>query len=234
MPIVRTREQIKAKARYLGDATFDLNIADEDLNEALNDLLGELHGIVFLRDPDRFIAMTTLATTMGTTAYDLPEDFMSIRRVDWVNGDHRVTLTDAAALLEMNFDANSSNGDGACQYRVMGSGLDGSSVQLYLTPDPGDESYEVWYITAPPIMTTDADELDVVASWHKFLVQGLAAEIRERQETDASPHRAEQARARADIEAQATKRDSGRAKRPTDVRWSVNSMWRRVPPYPTV
>jgi hypothetical protein len=234
MPIVRTRLQIKTRARYLADATNDLNIAEADLNEALDDLASDLHAIVFMRDPDRFIAFDTITTTTGTNAYPLPADFMSIRRIDWVNGDHRMPLLDAAALLEMDFSQNTGTGDGACQYRTMGSGLDGSGARIYLTPDPGDETYELWYVTNPLLMTADDDTIDVVACWHKYIVQGLAAEIRERQETDSSPHRREQALARTDIEAQANKRDSGRPKRPTDVRWGTNTWRRRVPPFPNV
>jgi len=136
-------------------------------------------------------------------------------------------------LLEMDFSQNSNSGSGACQYRVMGSGLDGSGVQLYLTPDPGDETYEVWYVTGPPTMAADDDELDVVASWHTFITQGLAAEICERQERDSTTHRAAQAVARRDIETQSARRDAGRARRPIDVRWGTTSLRRRVPPWPS-
>lgn len=233
MPIVRTRLQLKTRARYLADATSDANISDTDLNEALNDVLGQLHGVVAEVDPDRFIAMQTLATTQGTQAYELGEDFMAIRRIDFVDGDQRIPLVEASALLELDFSNNSSGWGGASQYRVMGSGMDGSSSRLYLAPDPGTETYEVWYVTAPPTMTADDDELDVVASWHTFITQGLAAEICERQERPSAEHRAAQAQARVEIVAQARKRDAGRAKRPIDVRWGTSNMRRRVPPWPT-
>ena len=234
MPIVRTRLQIETRGRYLADATYDTNIEAEDLHESLNSILGSLHGHVFRCDPDRFIARATISTTTGTQEYALPDDFMSIRRIDWVNGDDRVTLLEAAPLLEMDFSANSGTGDGACQYRVMGSGMDGSDVRIWLTPDPGTETYEIWYVTGPPTMDADGDELDVVASWHDYIAQGLAAEICERQKRDASPHRAAQARALEQVMLEATKRDSGRPKRPTDVRWGTTSFRRRVPPYPNV
>lgn len=234
MPIVRTRLQIENRGRYLADATYDLNIEADDLHESLNSILGSLHGHVFGVDPDRFIALDSFTTTAGTQAYALPDDFMSIRRIDWVNGDNRVPLLEAAPLLEMDFSQNSGTGDGACQYRVMGSGMDGSAVRLYLTPDPGDETYELWYVQGPPTMDADGDELDVVASWHDYIAQGLAAEIRERQQKDSTIHRAAQARALDQILAEANKRDSGRPKRPTDVRWGTNSWRRRVPPYPNV
>lgn len=233
MPIVRTRLQIENRALYLADSIRDANISSNDLHEAVNDVIGELHGIIFLRDTDRFIAMQSLATTAGTMAYDLEEDFMAIRRVDFVDGDQRVPLVEASPLLEMDFSRNSTGWGGATQYRVMGSGLDGSGVQLYLTPDPGNETYEVWYVTNPPTMTADDDEIDVVASWHTFITQGLAAEICERQERPSAEHRAAQAVARADIIAQAGKRDAGRAKRPIDVRWGTTNMRRRVPPWPS-
>lgn len=235
MPATRTRLQLKNRARYLADATYDANIDDDDLNESLNDLVAELHGKVFDVDPDRLLVQSpySLATTSGTQSYDMPEDFIAIRRVDFVDGDQRVPLVDAAALLELDTSGNSRSWGGASQYRVMSSGPDGSEVQLWLTPDPGTETYLVWYVLAPPILSADDDILDVGIAWQRYITQGLAAEIRERQETDSSPHRREQMLALEDVLRQARKRDAGRARRPIDVRWGTTNMRRRVPPWPT-
>jgi hypothetical protein len=235
MPATRTRLQLKTRARYLADATEDANIDETDLDDALNDLIAELHGKVFDVDPDRLLVASpySLATTQGTRSYDLPEDFIAIRRVDFVDGDNRVPLVDAAALLEMDFSDNSSGWGGASQYRVMSSGPAGDEVQLWLTPDPGTETYEIYYVLGPPVLSADDDVLDVGIAWQRYITQGLAAEIRERQETDSSPHRREQQLALDDVLRQARKRDAGRARRPIDVRWGTTNMRRRVPPWPS-
>lgn len=229
MPNVRTRLQLEARARFLADAVNDDNVEDDDLHDEVNNLLGELHGIVFERDPDRFLRQDTITTTTGTQSYELPDDFMSIRRVDYVNGDVRTMLTEAAPLLEMDFSQNAGGSSGAAQYRVMGSGADGSEARLWLVPDPGDATYELWYVAGPPTLSDDTDELDVVTDWHSYIVYGLAAAIADRQETDSAPFRLQQERARLRIETQATKRDSGRAKQITDVRSQRMSVRDRYP-----
>ena len=225
---VRTLLQLRTGARQLADCVGDANIPDAMVTDWVNDEIADLWEEVFAADPDRYVTVVTIATTSGDRSYDLPDDFMSIRRVDWLNGDARIPI-EPAPLLELNTSTDTGGtSPGLVQYRVMGGGLDGSGTQLWLLPDPGTSTYEVWYVTAPALLAADGDELDGVAGWERFVMYGAAAKMLERQERDAMPFRAEKERARKSIQTMARRRDSGRAKKITDIR-TMRGSWRELP-----
>ncbi len=214
MAYVITRRQILDRARRKAEAEFDPNIEDEHLVDELNDLVSEIHHEVFVVDPDRTLARTTLNTTSGTTSYALPENFQSIRRLDRVEGSERY-MVEPAPLLEMEM------GSGAREevvYRLVGSGQAGDGDELELRPDPGSGTYELWYTTTAPVLDTDNDELDCRFDEHRYVIAGLASWICERQQRDATTHRAEQAVQLDRVRTMARRRDAGRAKQITDVR----------------
>lgn len=224
----RTLLELRTGARQLADCVNDANIPDAMATDWVNDEIADLWEEVFAADPDRFVAMVTIATTSGTRAYDVPDDFMSIRRIDWLNGGTRIPI-EPAPLLEMDTSTDvGGTSPGRVVYRVMGGGLDGSTAQLYLFPDPGTSTYEMWYVTAPALLSGDTDVYDGVAGWERFVMYGVASKMLERQERDSTPFRMEKERARKSIQTMARRRDSGRAKRITDVR-SQRGSWRDLP-----
>jgi hypothetical protein len=210
-----TRLQMKNSARRKADGVNDDHLIDDDgvtdyLDEECNELIAEIWHEILVVDPDRLVDVTTIATTAGTQMYAVPATFMSLRRLDRVDGTRRT-------MIELDMDDVSGSGN-ECRYRLVGGGQTGSGERLHLRPDPGTGSYELWYCVAPPVLTADANTFDSRFGEHKFVIAGLAAFIKERQDDDSTPFRILQERARQHVQTMARRRDAGRAKQITDVR----------------
>jgi len=241
MPAVQTLAQLRRGVLRRGNFENDPNVVapDEDgftpLDEAINDAVLEMWGYKAEENPDLLLVLDEIDAETGTQAYDLPEDFGQIRRLDRVDGTDRILVVEAPPLLEVDFSQTGSNtsADGV-QYRMIGGGIDGSTAQLYLTPDPGTWTYELWYVQAPQVLdTSDEDsELDTTFGEGR-LVQAIAtAQLCERQDRDASPHRAEQGRALECCKRLWRKRDAGRPRRITNIRDQAVMAGRRRLPLP--
>ena len=226
MPYTVTRLQMENRALRKADAVEDdhTNYDATILHDELNDLVAEAHRIVLSVDADRHTTSTTVSTTAGTFVYALPADFMSLRRLNDPDGN----MIEPAPLLEMAFGDAATSG-GPVYYRLVGGGQTGSTERLHLRPDPGTGSWELWYIIAPPVLSTDGATYDCRFGEHRYVIAGLAAFIAEREEGDSAPFRAEQARAEQHIREMAKRRDASRARQITDVRSQRSSWFVRYP-----
>lgn len=218
MPAVQTLAQIRTGVLRRGNFEGDPNVEDV-VDETIADAVREMWGYKAEENPDLLLVLDTISATTGTQAYDLPDDFGQLRRLDRVDGDDRILVVEAPPLLEVDFSqTGASTSADFVQYRLIGGGIDGSTAQLYLTPDPGTWTYELWYVQAPQVLAADDDELDITFGEGR-LVQAIAtAQLCERQDRDATPHRAEQGRALECCKRLWRKRDAGRPRRITDIR----------------
>lgn len=227
MPATLTRLQITTRARRKADAVNDAHIEEDMLNDECNDLISVICKEVFAVDPDRYTT-TVSASLTGVEEYTLPAGFMSIRRLDWVQGTTH-QMIEPAPLLEL--DMSGENNNGRPCYRLIGGGQTGSTERLHIRPDPATGTYTLWYVATAPSLTSDGATFDCRFDEHRFVIAGLAAFIAERQQVDPSPFRAEQAFALEHVRTMARKRDSGRARQITDVR-SQRFDWRYRYPRP--
>lgn len=227
MPSTITRLQMETRARRKSDTVDDAHIEDDHLHDECNDLIAQVWREILVVDPDRLVTMTTLSTTAGTFAYTLPSDFMSIRRLDWVDGTQRRTI-EPAPMLELDMSSAGNGNQGDVVYRLIGGGQSGTTERIHLRPDPGTTTYELWYAIAPPVLSTDGATLDCRFGEHAYVIAGLAAFCMERQQDDSSPFRREQGAALEHVRTMARRRDVGRAKKITDVR-SMRDGIRRYP-----
>lgn len=225
MAYTLTRLQLTDRARRKTDTVNDPNIDADALVDEVNDLVSQAWKIVFACDPDRFTVSATLSVVNGTNIYDLPADFMSLRRVN----DDRGTFLDGSTMGDLNMGIDSS-GSSSPSYRLIGGGQAGATESIEFWPSPGNNAdYTIWYVAAAPVLSTDGALYDCRFDEHVFVITGLAGFICERQDRDSTPFRAAQVQARRDIEAMARKRDISRAPQITDSRG--NRMWpfRRFP-----
>lgn len=228
MPTTLTREQLRDGARQLCDCVNDGHITDAEANGWINDAIRELWRDKSVVEPDIFLVRTTISTTAGTQSYTLPSDFQAIRRIDRVDGGNRYMLTEADPLLELDFSNLTSTG-WSVQYRVMGGGIAQASTLLYLLPDPGTTSYDVWYVQSPQALGSDDAVLDVTHGEDRYVMHAVAARMARKQQDDATPFVQEQMLARDSIMQIVRRRDSGRPKRITDIRSQRLHNRRRYP-----
>ncbi len=217
MPTTMSRQQLRDGARELADCVDDPHISDAVANGWINDSIRELWRDKSVVEPDIFLVRTTIATTAGIQSYALPDDFQAIRRIDRVDGNSRYMLTEADPLMALDFSGVGSF-QWDVQYRVMGGGIDQSGTLLYLLPDPGTGSYDVWYVQSPQALEADDDVLDVTHGEDRYVMNAVAARMARKQQDDAAPFVQEQMLARDSIMQIVRRRDAGRPKRIVDIR----------------
>ncbi len=201
---------------YDADGTGTVDLAALWVNQGIAELWRKLVHV----DPDRYVVRTTQATVVGTSAYNLPAGFMAIRRVDLIVGTNRIPI-DRWELQEAPYysqDQTLGANGYRTRYRVMGQGIAGATTQIWFDPDPGANTFAIWYVVAPILLVADGDTFDGVAGFEDWVVAYAALRMCQRQETDATPIMAEMARIESSIVATASSRDQGRAPRIADVR----------------
>lgn len=180
--------------------------------------------------PDRYLRTVTFTTTAGTAAYSLAtilddgdmetdndDNFLAIRRLDLIRGTTRIAI-DPFTLQDAPYYSPTPSAGGLTRYRVIGQGIDGTDSHIYFDPDPGTNTYALWYIEAPPTLTADDDTFDGIAGLEDWVVLYAALRMCIRQETSTAEIMNEMARIESSITSTAANRDVGRATRIADVR----------------
>lgn len=173
-----------------------------------------------------------ITATAGTQSYTLPAGFGHLVRLDRVEGTDRVQILEAPMMLEADFSRPGSGGTDLVQYRVIGGGVDGSAARLYLMPDPGTYTYELWYVQSPQSLSADGDTLDVTYGEEDYVEARAAAELCERQERPSDVHRRLEFEALQCCKRLWRTRDKGRLNRVIDVRTQARLAGRRRYPRP--
>lgn len=227
----RTLAELDAEARALADTVNDAHISTAQGYRWINQGVAELWRKLVVAYPDRYlVGPVSFTTTAGTARYLLStilddddpettgdEDFMAIRRLDLIQGTRRIAV-EPFGMQEPPYHNSDSRGGGRTRYRVIAQGIDGTGSAIYFDPDPGSNTYELWYIQAPQILVATGDSFDGVAGFEDWVVCFAAMRMCIRQETDPTPIMAEMQRIESSITAAAANRDVGRAPRIADVR----------------
>lgn len=187
-------------SRFVDDTT--------EIHPAINRGIRRVWKLLTDGDSDRGLVITTLATTTGTTMYDLPARFMRIRGLDVALGNGRYREILPFALQERNLQAR-----GRPRYRVIGNGVDGEDCQLWIEPDPGTATYRLLYVEAPPPLVADDDEFDGIIGFEEYPILWAAIQMRIKAQEDSSREEARLKEIEAEIIDEAARRDvSGNVK----------------------
>lgn len=203
---------IKTAALQLADEVNSGFFTTAMLDGWLNDSVGELYAMLVEADPDTYTATDSVATTSGTTLYNLASNFWKCRGVD-VDLNGSTVVVPSFSWLErdrfyraVNYQQYLNPGVAYC--------IRGNSI-LFL-PDPLDRTYTVHYIPAPDIYDNDADTLDGFAGFEAWLKYDLAIKICMRAETDPSIAVMERNRIGERIKKLGRDRDKAEAPRTSD------------------
>lgn len=219
MARTRTLTALQTEVRVLTDTVGDEHVSDAQLLVWINQGIAELWRKLVGALPDRYALYETIATTAGTDSYALEDDFMSIYRVERVEGRNRYPIEPFNMVAAPYRNTDPQNGAGQTRYRIVGGGIDGAGTRIVFDPDPGTATYGYWYIQAPQLLASGADEFDGIAGYEDRVVLYAALRVYIRQQDpDQAAIAAEIARIDAAISASAAHRDVGHAPRIADVR----------------
>lgn len=239
MSTTRTLAQLRFGVLRRADLENDANVTVVDASGAspvtnsINASVRKMWSYKVQANASLLMAATpaNISAVTGTQAYTLPAAFGQLVRLDRVEGTDRITVTEAAPMLELVLDQTGANTPpDLVQYRVIGGGIDGSAARLYLVPDPGTYTYELWYVQSPQSLVADGDLLDTTYGEEDYVEARAAAELCERQDRDSSAHRRNEAEALQCCQALWRTRDKGRPNRVIDVR--TQSQWASRRRYP--
>jgi len=158
---------------------------DANVDFEIDQSVAQLWAILANADPDRYLKTTTINTTSGTKAYDLPDDFYKVRAVDLVVGTSRFTVYPYELTERNNYKWDPifhlPDGYVAVHYRIMRGLKDGQNEEIQFEPDPGGETFEVHYIQAPQDFTAgaggDGETFDGIAGFEDWVVYDVAAKM---------------------------------------------------------
>lgn len=180
-----TLAELRAQARQLSDTESDPHISDAEVDTRINTYVQRLWNRILATDPDRCTVVTSIVTTTGTLAYNLPEDFVAIRAVDLIFGPDRIMV---GAWVQQNrwrhrFTSGylPALGDTDVVYRIMGQEVDGTEAQIHFLPDPGDNTYEIRYVQAAPALVNDLDPVDGIAGFEQWIAYRAARDLLRKQ-----------------------------------------------------
>lgn len=219
MARARTLLQLRTEVRALTDTVTDEHASDAQLNVWINQGIAELWRKLVNVSAYRYAIQDTIATTAGTNAYDLEDDFLSILSVWRVSGTQRLPLQNINPVEAPYRASDVRYSGGLPRYWVPGGGLDGSGTQIYFDPDPGTNTYGYWYIQTAQLLAADDDEFDGICGYEDWVVLYTALRVFIRQQDpEQTGILGEMARIENTITASAARRDVGHAPRIADVR----------------
>jgi len=195
-----TRLDLKTQVLDITDMTGSAFAVDARLNDYLDAELSELHDLLVTSYEDYKMTVDTITLVGGTESYALPSDFYKSRRV-WYK-------------------------DGGRRYRVKRYEL--SEIDGHTTSPLVNGTIEFWYIPQYTKLATDGTVVDVSipVGWEDMVVQGAAARLAIREESDPKPFWTLKANAIARIKGAAPERDAGEPHRVSDSysRWGISDV----------
>lgn len=237
----RTFIALQAEAMALADCGNDPHITEADDGEGgtinlaalwVNQGIAELWRKCVRVNPDRYLRRVEFTTTAGTAAYALSDilddddaetteddNFLAVRRIDLIRNGQRTPIEEFS-LQEAPFNYPTTTNAGLTRFRVIGQAVDGTDSHIYFDPDPGTNTYALWYVERPPVLVADDDSFDGVAGFEDIVVAYAAERMALRQDNTETAQliAALGARAESSIVPIATTRNMGSAPRIADVR----------------
>lgn len=220
-----TRANLRTEVRNLSDTVGDPNVTDTELNARINDYVQRMWNRMYIADPDRCTVVTTINTTAGTLAYDLPSDFVEVRAVDQVSGSDLIQVHkwEQGNRWKHRYTSGFLPASGGTNvvYRVMGQEIDGSEEQIHFLPDPGTGSYQVRYVQAAPALTADTGAggtIDTVGAWNQWIAYRCARDVLRKQQRYEQEYERDIAELDGEIDAMLSQRDAAEAPQVADTR----------------
>lgn len=188
MPNNVTLVELRDKIRERGEIR-SVYVTDANLNVWINDSIKDLYDQIVSSNPDAFFRVSdNISVVSGREAYELPEDFAALRRVEVLYSGADDWRGLATYSLGGRSTLNLSEEEAPFwRYRQMGS-------KLYLIPTPNAAgTVRVMYIPVPPSLSEDGDSLDFFFGWDEYVVLDCLVKHAQKEESDSSPFLAKQA-----------------------------------------
>lgn len=184
------------------------HVLDSFLLRRINVYAAKLHSMLCRALPDFLAREADFATIANQTEYPLVDDFYTIISVR-ADDDSQVwqlprynMQRELADLHQLGINGSSTIHQ-YC-YRIVRD-------KMHIRPTPTTAGHTITYVYNPAYAdkVADTETIDGINGWEEYIVQEVAADVCQRDETDPALHLQRAAQMRAEIEALAYDRDEG-------------------------
>ena len=204
-----TLATLRSRARSRADMVNDTFVTDAEFNDFLNESAGGLYNLLVVKYEDYYLTESSL-TFQGETA-TLPADFYKLLGVDVQEGGRWRPLH-PYTWQQRNELRNATGSGCTTRYR-----LRGQRTLHFLPPFASSTAGKVTYIPQRPLLTSDADTVDFLMGWEKYVVLEAAIQALAKAERATGKLDEELAKVRAEVEAAAPQRTPTQVERVHDI-----------------
>lgn len=199
---------LRAASLLRADMNSSNFIATTELDALINVEAGELHDLVVSALEDQFTTTALFTVTSGDTyalsSITAAAPFYKLRGLDRDEGGGVWRDVRKFDFNERNDFGPGMRGDyaRAVRYRLIGA-------SIYLAPAsaaPGN--YRLWYVPGYVDMAAPSDTLEYPENWYEYVINGVAAKLLEKEESESRPKLAAKEAMRKRILAMAPTRDA--------------------------
>jgi len=193
-------------------------VTDDEVIRLIDQAYTKLYDIIVSKFENYYIDEHSFTTDGVNQFYDIPEGFYKMVGLDQLqnnsgSGDNALTVR------PFNFNERNRYNNilfavtAAAFYRYL---IQGSKIKILPQPSTGI-TFKMWYIPAPPKITSAAQEIDGISGWEEVVILTAAVQIMNKQELDSSALKREQIEAIDRVMTMATERDAALPERVTDL-----------------
>lgn len=181
-----TLQSIKYKVRLAADMLNSNFVTDTDLLYFIQDSYKDFYNEVVESGSDYYTIPVALTVTVGNSVA-LPNNFWKMRGLDDISGGASAPLT----VQRYNFAERNDYEDlgynylGQNRYSDVRHNIIGNL--LYILPaDRAKRPFTLWYVPTPTLPVLDADTIDVLQGYDKYIIYDCAIKCLAKEESDTS------------------------------------------------
>ena len=193
-------------------------VTDDEIIRLIDQAYTKLYDLIVSKFENYYLDEHSFTTDGTNQFYDLPATFYKMVGLDQLqntsgSGDNALTVR------PFNFNERNRYNNilfavtAAAFYRYL---IQGSKIKILPQPDAGIQ-FKMWFVPAPPRITTTSQSIDGIAGWEEVVTLTAAIQIMNKQELDATALKREQAEALDRVITMATERDAALPERVTDL-----------------
>ncbi len=173
-----TRSALRTRIRQLADQVNSRFIDDDELNDWIDVANAEFHEFLYQSGLSYVETDVTASTVAGTSAYNVPADFLGVLKLEWRPSSSEPWRRLLAVNPMEDHRYGIENAEPVGFRTVNGT--------LVLYPPPVAGTYRLRYVPGATKLASDAATIDGVNGWEQLVVVDCVIKCLLKEESDAS------------------------------------------------
>lgn len=210
-----TLGELKLQARQRADQVRSKFVSDSELTSYINSGIAELYDLLCESYGEDFYVIEYEFQTTDSGAYNLPDDFYELKRLD-------VKIDEQDWVTIPRFNLNEETSLRSSTYVALGGYLNiryrlvGNKLKLAPLPTPGS-TIRALYVPLPVKLVDDTDTLDDLNYYSEYVILIASIAMLNKEESDVTVLTAQKAEQKARIVSKSQNRDAANSDQITDI-----------------